>query len=85
MAPLTYYVVLPFFRPAEGELAADEAIEAPSANAARTRAERVAGGKGGAVAFSRRGDPMLGEFDDAVILAKFGDVPDDLASFTGPT
>jgi hypothetical protein len=30
----------------------------------------------GAVAFSRRGDPNLGEFDDAVILKTFGDVPE---------
>lgn len=31
----------------------------------------------GAVAFSRGGSPDLGEFDDAVILKIFGDVPDD--------
>lgn len=31
-----------------------------------------------AVAFSRRGSPDLGEFEDAVILKVFGDVPDDL-------
>jgi hypothetical protein len=31
----------------------------------------------GAIAFSRRGDPNLGDFDDAVILRTFGDVPED--------
>ena len=31
----------------------------------------------GAVAFSRRGGLTLGEFDDAVILKSFGDVPED--------
>jgi hypothetical protein len=31
----------------------------------------------GAVAFSRRGSPDLGEFEDAVILKTFGEVPDD--------
>jgi hypothetical protein len=31
----------------------------------------------GAVAFSRRGSPDVGEFEDAVILKVFGDVPDD--------
>jgi hypothetical protein len=31
----------------------------------------------GAVAFSRSGDPNLGEFEDAVILQTFGDVPED--------
>jgi hypothetical protein len=30
----------------------------------------------GAVAFSRRGDPNVGEFDDAVILLVLGDVPE---------
>ena len=31
----------------------------------------------GAVAFSRSGDPNVGEFDDAVILKTFGEVPED--------
>ena len=31
----------------------------------------------GAVAFSRSGSPDVGEFEDAVILKTFGDVPDD--------
>lgn len=36
----------------------------------------------GAVAFSRSGDPATGEFEDAVILREFGEVPslDDLLS-----
>ena len=33
----------------------------------------------GAVAFSRSGDPMIGEFGDAQLLRKFGNVPDDLS------
>jgi hypothetical protein len=33
----------------------------------------------GAVAFSRSGDPMIGEFGDAHVIRKFGQVPDDLA------
>ena len=33
----------------------------------------------GAVAFSRSGDPMIGEFGDAKLLRKFGNVPDDLS------
>jgi len=32
----------------------------------------------GVVAFSRRGSPDLGEFEDTVILKTFGEVPDDL-------
>jgi hypothetical protein len=33
----------------------------------------------GAVAFSRTGDPMIGEFGDAKLLRTFGNVPDDLS------
>jgi hypothetical protein len=38
----------------------------------------------GAVAFSRRGDPNVGEFEDAVILKAFGEVPDDLLGSPDP-
>jgi hypothetical protein len=31
----------------------------------------------GAVAFSRTGDPTTGDFGDAKLIRKFGDVPDD--------
>jgi hypothetical protein len=36
-----------------------------------------AGSNAGAVAFSRSGSLELGEFDEAVILKAFGEVPDD--------
>jgi hypothetical protein len=32
-----------------------------------------------AVAFSKTGNPQLGEWADAVILGHYGDMPDDLA------
>ena len=34
----------------------------------------------GAVAFSRTGDPATGDFGDAKIIKKFGEVPDDLST-----
>ena len=34
----------------------------------------------GAVAFSRSGDPATGDFNDATVTRKFGDVPDNLTS-----
>jgi hypothetical protein len=45
------------------------------------RAEILSKAEGsiGAVAFSRTGDPMIGEFSDAQLLRKFGNVPDDLS------
>jgi hypothetical protein len=46
------------------------------------RAELLSRGAGcvGAVAFSRTGDPLIGEFGDAKVLRKFGNVPDDLGA-----
>lgn len=38
--------------------------------------------KARAIAVSRTGDPSIGDFDDAVILGRYGETPDDLVSFT---
>jgi hypothetical protein len=83
MSRITYFAVLPFTRNDDGNLVALDGVEVPSATAARARASWIARTHGGAVAFSRTGDPAIGEFDDAEILAKVGDVPVDLAGFTG--
>jgi hypothetical protein len=37
-------------------------------------------GNVGAVTFSRSGDPATGDFSDATVIRKFGDVPDDLSA-----
>jgi hypothetical protein len=78
MPVMIYYVALPFV-PSDGGVAPGQAIECPSGGAAIRRAEALASNKdnAGAVAFSRNGDPNLGEFEDAVILKSFGQVPDD--------
>jgi len=75
---LIYYVALPFVR-VDGGLAPAEPIECPYKAAAIRRAQAMAAheANAGAVAFSRRGSPELGEFEDAVILKTFGEVPDD--------
>jgi hypothetical protein len=80
---MIYYVALPFVR-VEGGLAPGEAAERPHAGAAIRRAEAMSRNEAnaGAVAFSRRGAPDLGEFDDAVILKTFGDVRDDFRFVT---
>ena len=51
-----------------------------SADEARSTASRMEGQGKGAIAFARTGDPQLGEWDDAAILGRYGDVPDDLDS-----
>ncbi len=80
MARTTYFVAVPFIRAADGNLIAVEAVDAPNAAVARHRALVMSnsGENIGAVAFSRTGDPQLGEFDEAVVLARYGVTPDDL-------
>jgi hypothetical protein len=80
---MIYYVALPFVR-IDGGLAPGEPAECPHAAAAIRRAQAMSAHEvnAGAVAFSRQGSPELGEFDDAVILKAFGEVPDDFRFVT---
>lgn len=78
MANVTYFVVLPFVRDEDGELVAEEGVEAQSAISAQRRAQAMLAKKAGAVAFSRTGDPAIGEFDDAVVLGCYGETPSEL-------
>jgi hypothetical protein len=73
------YVALPFIAVEEGGLAPGQPVECPNGGAAVSRAEAMARHERyvGAIAFSRRGDPDVGEYDDAEILKTFGEVPDD--------
>lgn len=81
MADVTYYVALPFTIDDEGEPVAGSGEELQSPTAAMRRAETLSRQPGnlGAVAFSRTGDPAIGEFSDALVLGQFGDVPSDLS------
>ena len=81
MPQMTYYVVQPFIRGEDGDLIAAEATEAPASNAAKYRAQAAstAGNHVGAIAFSRTGDPQLGDFDSAVVLGRYGETPEDIA------
>ena len=80
MPEVTYYVALPFVASDDG-IAPGEAVECFNPNAAVMRAEALSRKNGhvGAVAFSRTGDPATGDFSDATVIRKFGDVPDDLS------
>jgi hypothetical protein len=81
MAEVTYYVALPFIAGDDG-VAAGEPTKCLNPNAAVMRAEALSRREGhvGAVAFSRTGDPATGDFSDAKVIRKFGDVPDDLSA-----
>ncbi|MGO9431094.1 hypothetical protein [Rhodoblastus sp.] len=76
MATVTYYVALAFMRTEDGDIVACEPKEAQSADQAVRRASSLAAMDThcGAIAFSRTGDPAIGEFDDAVILKTVGEV-----------
>ena len=75
---MIYYVAMPFIPKHDG-LTPAQAVECPSELAAIRRAEAMSRHEPnvGAIAFSRTGDPNVGEFEDAVILKAFGEVPDD--------
>lgn len=77
--PVTYYVALPFVRTEDGS-AAGQAQECQSAPEANRKAEIMSRDPAnvGAVSFMRSGDPSLGNFADATVLKKFGDVPNNL-------
>jgi hypothetical protein len=77
----TYYVALPFVVADDG-IAAGEAFGCFNPNAAVMKAEALSRKPGivGAVAFSRSGDLATGDFGDATVIRKFGDVPDDLSA-----
>ncbi|WP_316159456.1 hypothetical protein [Bradyrhizobium sp. SZCCHNRI3042] len=81
MPEVTYYVALPFVAADDG-MAPGEPTECFNPNAAVMRAESLSRKPGhvGAVAFSRTGDPATGEFGDAKLIGKFGEVPADLSA-----
>ena len=78
MSSVTYYVVLPFVRTDEGTLIPGEAIEAQNEHQAKARARALSATVAGAIAFSRKGDADLGDYEPAEILARYGDTPDEV-------
>jgi hypothetical protein len=75
---VTYCVALPFVA-AEDGIAPGETLECFNPSTAVMRAETLSQKPGhvGAVAFSRTGDPATGDFGDATVIRKFGEVPGD--------
>lgn len=69
----TWFVVQPFEATKRGIVPCDP-IEVLSADCARKLAERLSD-KGGALAFSRSGDMDVGDYEDAVMLGQWGELP----------
>jgi hypothetical protein len=84
MGTMTYYVAMAFTKPYDdsGDIVACEPKEARSSEQAVRLADSLARRDGhcGAIAFSRTGDPTLGDFEDAVILKTVGEVDTGLVS-----
>jgi hypothetical protein len=80
MPVVTYYVALPFRYLEDGQIAAGEPQECRDSFKARSIASNMASDPDncGAIAFSRTGDPAMGEFEDAVIIARLDEVDDAL-------
>src|SRR6478735_11249229 len=75
MTEVTYFVALPFVAADDG-VAAGEPTECFNPVAVVMRAEALSRKPGhvGAVAFSRTGDPATGNFGDAMVIKRFGEV-----------
>lgn len=83
MGTMTYYVAVAFTKPDDGDdIVACDPKEARSSEQAIRIAASLAKKDGhcGAIAFSRTGDPALGDFEDAVILTTVGEVDIGLMS-----
>ena len=77
MAGIAYFVALPF-DVADGGVVLANPLNVQALLPAIERAQGLwkVFGHTGAVEFSRTGDPATGDFRDATVLRKFGDVPD---------
>lgn len=78
MSVITYFGAVPFERDEEGEILAGKPREARSEVAARCLAAAMAATKAGAVAFSRTSDSSSCGLGSAVIIARYGDVPEEM-------
>jgi hypothetical protein len=77
----TIYGFQHFIRNELGELAAGRPQKATSAAAAMREASLLARLKPGAVAFRQSHDPIRGELNSPVPIARYGDAPEDLTVF----
>lgn len=76
---VTYFVVLAFQQSKRGALVADEPKEIHGgADRCISAAKRLAQSRAGVVAFSRTGDPKMGDWEDAVVLWQEGLIPEDV-------
>jgi hypothetical protein len=78
MSDMTYFGAVPFERDEDGGMVTGNPREARSEIAARCLAAAMAATKSGAVAFSRTSDSSSCGLGSAVIIARYGDVPEEM-------
>ena len=78
MPKITFYVVQAFEMNDDGDLVAQEPKSCSSASLAKHTAESLAKDAAGVIAWSRDGDPDIGEYGSPTILFKAGVLPDEL-------
>lgn len=74
----TTFIAQPFVRKGR-KLAAGPQAKTATAEEAISRARRMAERNPGAIAFSITGDAEFDDYDEPVILGKFGELPPELA------
>ncbi|HEY4202079.1 MAG TPA: hypothetical protein VGM83_16110 [Devosiaceae bacterium] len=62
---------------------AEEPREARSELHARALALRLSETHDAVIAFSRTGDPLLGDWYDASVIARYGELPDEAVAVAG--
>ena len=82
MASVTIHVVQAFAQQDDG-IVATEPKACPSAAAARALAARLAQTHVGVIAWSRTGEPELGDWQPAVELVRSGTIPDEFDTSGG--
>ena len=78
MANVTFFVMIPF-KKMKGAMSAQAGVQCQSERSAMSQARNaVTKGAIGAIAFKRSGDPGLGEYGEAILICKEGELPDDV-------
>ncbi|MDI6026751.1 hypothetical protein QBK99_11170 [Corticibacterium sp. UT-5YL-CI-8] len=70
--------VVQSFQAKKGKLQPDSPQQAQNTNHARRMAERLSAHKALVVAFMREGNEKTGDFEDARLIAAYGDVPEEI-------
>ena len=73
----TQFVVQSYHETSRGALAALPTMAAKDADHALRLVSQQKREAAGVIAFSRRGDPDTGDYEDAVVLSRWGKLPED--------